>query len=64
MLDNNDHETASDRACQGVSPTAEPCNLPATVHCVQCDLWFCDIHAEDDQWHACILVEGEEGGEA
>jgi hypothetical protein len=34
------------------------------VHCVQCDLWFCDIHAEDDQWHACMLVEGEEGGEA
>jgi hypothetical protein len=53
-----------DRICQGVSPADEPCNLQATVHCMQCDRWFCDAHAEDDQWHPCMLVEGEEGGEA
>ena len=64
MLDTNDQETVSDRACQGISPTDEPCNLPATVHCGQCDRWFCDIHAEDELWHACILPQGEEGGEA
>ena len=59
-----EQEIGSDRICQGVSPTDEPCNLAATVHCAKCDQWFCDIHAEDDQWHACMLVEGEEGGEA
>jgi hypothetical protein len=31
---------------------------------VQCGQWFCDAHAEDDQWHRCTLLEGEEGGEA
>jgi len=63
MLGTNDEETGSDRLCQGVSPTRESCNLPATVHCGRCDLWFCDVHAEDDQWHACMLPEGDEGGE-
>ena len=53
----------SDRACQGVSQGDAPCNLPATVHCVRCDLWFCDVHAEDDSWHACMLACGDEGGE-
>ena len=60
----NEPSGDSDRLCQGVSPTDEPCTLPATVHCVKCHLWFCDAHAEDDQWHACMLPEGEEGGEA
>jgi len=63
-METKDQKEALDRVCQGVSPTDEPCNLPATVHCVQCSQWFCDVHAEDDQWHSCMLVEGEEGGEA
>ena len=63
MLGTNDHETGSDRLCQGVWHSDQRCNLPATVHCGRCDLWFCDVHAEDDQWHACMLLEGDEGGE-
>jgi hypothetical protein len=54
MLGTSDNEEASDRACQGVSAREPACNLAATVHCIQCDLWFCDIHAEDEQWHACM----------
>ena len=53
-----------ERLCQGVSPNDEPCAYPATVHCVTCTKWFCDAHAEDDQWHPCMLPPGEEGGEA
>ena len=64
MMDPIEQEDVSERICQGVSPVDEPCNLPATVHCVKCDQWFCDSHAEDDQWHACMLNDGEEGGEA
>lgn len=55
MLGNAEQQETSDRACQGVSPGDEPCNLPATVHCGTCDLWFCDIHAEDEQWHPCMI---------
>jgi len=54
MLGQSDHEEKSDRACQGAAPNQVPCNLAATVHCIQCDLWFCDIHAEDEEWHACM----------
>lgn len=49
--------------CEGVSPLDEPCNLPATVQCERCERWFCAGHAEDDEWHPCVLAEGEEGGE-
>lgn len=59
----SEHEEGSDRACQGVSPNDQACNQPATVHCIKCDLWFCDLHAEDEQWHACMVSEGDEGGE-
>jgi len=51
------------RLCQGVSPGDEPCDSAATVHCVTCRRWFCDAHAEDEVWHACMLPLGEEGGE-
>ena len=64
MLGQSDNEEGSDRACQGASPNEGACNLPATVHCIKCDLWFCDIHAEDEQWHACMQMEAETGGEA
>lgn len=60
----NGPSDGSDRLCQGVSPADEPCTLAGTVHCVKCGRWFCDAHAEDDQWHPCMLPEGEEGGEA
>jgi hypothetical protein len=50
--------------CQGVSPNDEPCNNRATLHCAKCERWFCDGHAEDEEWHPCVLQPGEEGGEA
>jgi hypothetical protein len=53
-----------DRLCQAVSPTDEPCDYPATVHCAKCGRWFCDAHAEDEEWHSCMLQPGDEGGEA
>jgi hypothetical protein len=53
-----------ERLCQGISPGATSCTYPATVHCTTCGRWFCDAHAEDEQWHPCILSPGDEGGEA
>ncbi len=52
-----------ERLCQGVSPNDEPCDYPATVHCSMCGRWFCDAHAENEEWHSCTLAPGEEGGE-
>jgi hypothetical protein len=52
-----------ERLCQGVSPNDEPCDYPAIVHCATCGRWFCDAHAESEQWHSCMLAPGEEGGE-
>lgn len=54
LLGQSENEELSERACQGVSEKEGPCNLAGTVHCVRCDLWFCDIHAEDEEWHACM----------
>jgi len=53
-----------DRICQAVSRDDEPCDLPGTVHCGKCNRWFCDQHAEDEEWHTCVVELGEEGGEA
>jgi hypothetical protein len=50
--------------CQAVSPNDEPCYNPAIVRCGKCGRWFCDTHAEDDEWHSCASPLGEEGGEA
>jgi hypothetical protein len=63
MIANEEEAEGLDRFCQGVSPKDEPCNFPATVRCTKCERWFCDAHAEDDEWHACMLPEGEVGGE-
>jgi hypothetical protein len=53
-----------ERLCRGVPPSDKPCNYPATVHCATCGRWFCDAHAEDGEWHPCMRVPGNEGGEA
>jgi hypothetical protein len=54
MLDQVENEEIPDRECPAKAPGERPCNLPATVHCVRCDLWFCDVHAEDENLHACM----------
>ena len=54
----------SERLCQAVSPNDERCDYPATVHCAKCGRWFCDAHAEDEEWHPCMLPPGDKGGEA
>jgi hypothetical protein len=43
-----------ERLCQGMSANDEPCGYPATVHCPTCTRWFCDAHAEDEDWHSCV----------
>jgi hypothetical protein len=47
-----------ERPCQAVSPSNEVCRFPATVRCTICEKWFCDAHAEDEQWHPCVLLPG------
>jgi hypothetical protein len=42
------------RMCR--SHNGERCTCEATVHCPTCGAWFCDAHAEDDQWHPCLLT--------
>ena len=55
--------TDLERSCQGISPGYAACTCPATIHCTTCGRWFCDAHAEDEQWHPCMLPAGDEGGE-
>lgn len=50
----SDYERGHDRMCQGSAPGQRPCNMDGTVHCIKCDGWFCDAHAEDETWHACM----------
>jgi hypothetical protein len=57
-------EEEVERLCQAVSPNDAPCDYPATVHGAKCGRWFCDAHAEDEEWHSCALPPGEEGGES
>lgn len=44
-----------ERRCEAVSPSGAVCGFPATVRCALCKKWFCDAHAEDEQWHHCVL---------
>jgi len=54
-----------ERLCEGVSLGDAPCNYQATVQCPKCNGWFCDAHAEDEQWHSCMLpTSSDVGGEA
>src|SRR5438552_9871220 len=46
-----------ERLSQGISPGVAACTYPATVRCTSCQKWFCDAHAEDEQWHACMLSD-------
>src|SRR2546425_3092046 len=46
-----------ERLCQGISPGVAACTYPATVCCTSCKKWFCDAHAEDEQWHPCMLSD-------
>jgi hypothetical protein len=47
-----------ERPCQAVSSNNEVCGFPATVRCTTCEKWFCDAHAEDEQWHPCVGLPG------
>jgi hypothetical protein len=49
--------------CQAQSHLDEPCDAPASTCCEKCGQWYCATHAEDDEWHACVLEEGDIGGE-
>ena len=42
----------------------DPCNGLASFYCERCGQWFCEVHAADESWHACVLAPGDEGGEA
>ena len=64
MEEKEDENADLERSCQGVSPADAACSYPATVRCAMCKRWFCDAHAEDEQWHSCMLRPGDEGGEA
>jgi len=64
MEEKEDESADPERLCQGVSPGFTACTYPATVHCTTCMKWFCDAHAEDEQWHPCMLPPDDEGGEA
>jgi len=59
-----EYESDVERLCQAISPSDEPCDFPATVHCSKCGRWFCDANAEDEEWHPCMLPPADEGGEA
>ncbi len=63
MAQRGDERENLESWCQGVSPNDEPCDDPATMHCATCGRWFCDAHAENEEWHSCALAPGEEGGE-
>ena len=66
MEEKEDESADPERLCQGVSSGYAACTYPATVCCTKCRgwLWFCDAHAEDEQWHPCMLPPDDEGGEA
>lgn len=37
-----------------ISRYGERCSSEAAVHCPKCGRWFCDAHAEDENWHVCV----------
>lgn len=47
-----------ERPCQAVAANDQVCGFPATVRYTMCTKWFCDAHAEDEQWHPCVSSPG------
>ena len=41
--------------CQAESPMDETCDALASYQCGVCGKWFCAIHAENEEWHLCVL---------
>ncbi len=64
MGEQQDESADLERLCQGVSSGYEACTFPATIHCTTCGRWFCDAHAEDKEWHPCMLPLGDGGSGA
>ena len=64
VMGDEELKTGEHHFCQAMSPDDEPCDRLATVRCTRCGRWFCDTHADDEEWHSCALPPGEEGGEA
>jgi len=58
MEEKRDESADLERSCQGVSTGHDACTYPASVRCPTCSKWFCDAHAEDDQWHPCMPPPG------
>jgi len=58
MKETSDEGEDKERLYQAVSPSSTVCGFPATVRCTTCGKWFCDAHAEDEQWHPCVLLPG------
>ena len=64
-------QPARENSSQGPAPVCEahshlhdePCGSPAVTRCDNCGRWYCATHAEDEHLHACLLGEGEIGGE-
>ena len=64
MEEEEEESEELERLCQGVSRNDEPCELAATVRCETCGQWFCAGHVENEEWHLCMMLGGDEGGEA
>lgn len=48
----------NERPCQAISLSNVACGFPASVRCTICGKWFCEAHAEDEQWHPCVQLPG------
>jgi hypothetical protein len=64
-------QPATEKSSQGPAPACEahshlddePCGSPAVTRCDNCGHWYCATHAADEHLHACVLGEGDIGGE-
>jgi hypothetical protein len=58
-VEETSHEGESnERPCQAISSSNATCGFPASVRCTICGKWFCEAHAEDEQWHRCAQLPG------
>lgn len=58
MEDISHQPEEKERPCEAISAANEKCGFPAAVRCTLCKKWFCDAHAEDENWHPCVLSPG------